>query len=239
MAGQMDSRMQIITYDFHFDWRNDHWQRLELVPSRCSVLKGELSELKMRNALRKRRLVILCLALTVGAIVLYWSSRDRHESDFYGVTIFGSTSYIEQVERSLRLLREQSPDAFKLTQRYAPRIEQNSRSGMRAYGDPPTFNLSEKTATYSDTWCAGSIAHDTYHSKLYHEYLNAHVEPVPDEAWSGKAKELECIHYQARVLREIGAPDSEITYVDHLDGSHFDLNGDGKATWIDYWLQDW
>jgi hypothetical protein len=110
---------------------------------------------------------------------------------------------------------------------------------MRAYDDPPTFDLSQKTASYSDTWCAGSIAHDTYHSKLYHEYLDAHEGSVPDEVWSGQAKELECIHYQASVLREIGAPPSEITYVDHLDGSHFDLNGDGKETWIDYWLRDW
>jgi hypothetical protein len=224
----------------HFDWGSDHWQRLELVRSRRGALKRQLSELSMKNALRKYRLALVCLLLVaVGAIAWYWLTRDRHESNFYGVAVYGSTSFIQQVERSLGLLRAKSPDAFKLTQRYAPRIEQNSRSGMRAYDDPPTFNLSEKTATFSDTWCAGSIAHDTYHSKLYHEYLDSHEEPVPDEAWSGKAKERECIVYQASVLREIGAPKSEVTYVDHLDGSHFDLDGDGKATWIDYWLQDW
>lgn len=193
----------------------------------------------MRNVLRKHRLVILCLPLAAGAIALYWSTRDRKESDFYGVTVYGSASFIEQVERSLDLLRDKSPDAFKLTQRYAPRIEQNSRSGMRAYDDPPTFNLSEKTASVSDTWCAGSIAHDAYHSKLYHEYLEAHEDPVPDEVWCGQARELECFRYQARVMRDIDAPESEITYVEHLDGSHFDLNGDGKETWIDYWLRDW
>ncbi len=152
----------------------------------------------MQNALSKRRLAFVCIASIAGAVVLYWLTRDRHESDFYGVTVFGSKSFIEQVERSLGLLREKSPDAFKLTQRYAPRIEQNSRSGMRAYDDPPTFNLSQKIASYSDTWCAGSIAHDAYHSSLYHEYLAKHGEPVPDDAWSGQAKELECIRYQAR-----------------------------------------
>ena len=92
------------------------------------------------------------------------------------------------MERSLGLLREKSPDAFKLTQRYAPRIEQSSRSGMRAYDDPPTFDLSPKTANYSDTWCAGSIAHDTYHSKLYHEYLDAHGGPVPTKHGAGKPR---------------------------------------------------
>lgn len=171
--------------------------------------------------------------------MLLWVRPRPLESDFYGVQIRGDKAFIEQVEHSLRLLREKSPDAFRLTQRFAPRIAQSSRSGMRAYADPPTFDLSPKTANYSDTWCAGSIAHDTYHSKLYHEYLDAHEGLVPDEEWSGKAKELECIHFQARVLREIGAPPSEITYVDQLDGSHFDRNGDGKETWIDYWLRDW
>ena len=196
----------------------------------------------MYRAWRKQRLLVLAifgLAIITGTIGMYWQTRDRHEANFYGVQVYGNTQFIEQVEVSLRLLKEKSPEAFKLIQRYAPRIEQNSRSGMRAYDDPPTFDLSQKTYSYSDSLCAGSIAHDTYHSKLYHEYLNSHEGPVPDEAWSGQAKELECIHFQASVLREIGAPPSEITYVDQLDGSHFDLNGDGKETWIDYWMRDW
>ena len=196
----------------------------------------------MYGAWRKHRLLFLAvlgLVPITGAIVMYWQTWDRRESKFHGVQIYGNPQFIKQVEVSLRLLEEKSPEAFKLIQRYAPRIEQSRRSGMRAYDDPPTFDLSQKTACYSDTWCAGSIAHDTYHSKLYHEYLDAHEGPVPDEAWSGKTKELECIHYQAGVLRELGAPPSETTYVDHLDGSHFDLNGDGKQTWIDYWLRDW
>jgi hypothetical protein len=189
--------------------------------------------------LRKHRLVLICLALAAGAIMLLSVRPQPFESNFHGVQICGDKDFIEQVERSLRLLREKSPDAFKLTQRFAPRIEQSSRSGMRAYVDPPTFDLSPITANYSDTWCAGSIAHDTYHSKLYHEYVDAHGGPVPDEEWCGKAKELECIQYQARVLKDIGAPESEVSYVSKLDGSHFDLNGDGKETWIDYWRRDW
>jgi len=188
---------------------------------------------------RKHRLLTICVLLIAAALVLFWSRHDRHESNFYGVQIYGNTPFIEQVESSLKLLREKSPEAFELTLRYSPRIEQSSRSGMRAYAEPPTFDLSPKTANYSASWCAGSIAHDTYHSKLYHEYLDAHGEPVPDEEWGGKAKELECIHYQAQVLRNIGAPEYEIRYVDHLDGTHYDLNGDGKETWMDYWLRDW
>jgi hypothetical protein len=193
----------------------------------------------MYRVLQKYRLTLVCLALIAGAIMLLWCRPQALRSNFYGIQIRGDKAFIAQVEGSLKLLRENSPDAFKLTQRFAPRIEQSSRSGMRAYATPPTFDLSPKTANYSDTWCAGSIAHDTYHSKLYHEYLDAHDGPVPDEEWSGKDKELECIHFQERVLKDIGAPNHEITYVSHLDGSHFDLDGDGAETSHDYRLRDW
>jgi hypothetical protein len=83
------------------------------------------------------------------------------------------------------------------------------------------------------------VAHDTYHSKLYHEYLDTHDGPVPDEAWRGKAKELECIQFQARVLKDISAPDYETDYVSKADGSHFDVDGDGKETGNDYVKRDW
>ena len=171
------------------------------------------------------------------ASFLLWERRSETIVD--GIAIRGNERFIQQVSDSLVLLREKAPDAFALSQQYMKRIEQSSRSGMRAYAEPPTFDLAPKTAFYSTTWCAGSIAHDTYHSKLYHEYLDAHGEPVPDDAWGGQAKELECIHYQSRVLKDIGAPEYEMAFLDHLDGTHYDLDGDGNQTWIDYWLQDW
>lgn len=123
----------------------------------------------MYIALRKHRLLTVFIALLAGGLLLFWSRHDRHESNFHGVQVYGNTPFIEQVESSLKLLREKSPEAFQLILQHAPRIEQSSRSGMRAYAEPPTFDLSPKTADYSATWCAGSIAHDTYHSKLYHE----------------------------------------------------------------------
>src|SRR5215207_4342535 len=193
----------------------------------------------MYRAPRKLWLTLVCLALAVVTTMLLLTGPRPSESNFYGVHISGDDAFIERVENSLQLLREKSPDAFKLTQRFAPRIEQSRRSGMRAYANPPTFDLSPKTANYSDTWCAGSVAHDTYHSKLYHEYLDTHDGPVPDEAWRGKAKELECIRFQARVLKDIGAPDYETDYVSQADGSHFDVDGDGKETANDYLKRDW
>ena len=187
---------------------------------------------------RNRRIAIVALAIAGVAIVLVAWPRFQ-ESNYEGIRIRGNKAFIQRVERSLRLLQDKSPDVFQLIQRFAPYIRQSSRSGMRAYDSPPTFDLSSKTADYSESWCAGSIAHDAYHSKLYHKYLDAHGGPVPDAEWTGQAKERECIEFHTRVLKDIGAPDFEISYLSQLDGSHFDANGDGQETWADYWQRDW
>jgi len=110
---------------------------------------------------------------------------------------------------------------------------------MRAYDDPPTFDLANRTAYYSVSWCAGSIAHDAYHSKLYHDHLQAFGMPVPDEVWTGQDKEMECVEFQVRVMKDIEAPASEVFYLSGQDGSHYDLDGDSKETWNDYWNRDW
>ena len=82
---------------------------------------------------------------------------------------------------------------------------------MRTYAARPTFDLGTETAYHSVTWCAGAIAHDAYHSKLYHDYRDAYGEPVPDDAWCGQAKELTCNEFQLRVLREIGCRGTKLT----------------------------
>jgi hypothetical protein len=193
----------------------------------------------MSVALAKRRLLAIGLTLGVGAVVGYGCFPRQHESIFDGVQVRGNKEFIQQVEASLTLLRDKSPDAFALTRQYVKRIRQSRRSGMRAYANPPTFDLGNKTAHHSVTWCAGSIAHDAFHSKLYHEYREANGEPVPDDAWCGQARELECNNFQLGVLKDIGAPEYEVSYLSGLDGTHFDVDGDGEETWKDRWKQDW
>jgi hypothetical protein len=188
---------------------------------------------------RKRPLLIIVAAVIAIAIAVVWERRDYCERNFEGIEIRGASPFVAQVENSLRLLRDKSPDAFALTQRYMKRIDESRHSGMWAYDEPPTFDLAPKTAFYSISWCAGAIAHDMYHSKLYHEYIDAHGEPVPDDAWCGQSRELECNAFQLRVLKEIGAPGLETTYLAGLDGTHNDVNHDGKLNWLDSWLQHW
>ena len=90
----------------------------------------------------------------------------REEQDYEGIAVVGNKEFIEQVQTAVTLMKVKAPNAFGMTQSYVGRIEQGPRSGMWAYRDPPTFELNDRSAFYSITWCAGSIVHDSYHSKL-------------------------------------------------------------------------
>jgi hypothetical protein len=181
-----------------------------------------------------RRVVGFLLAACIVAGTLYWPQISdvldrtlvrRHQATFEGIDVRGSERFVGQVTKALVLLRDKSPDTFAVVGQFVKRIREHSRSGMRAYDDPPTFDLAPRSAYHSLTWCSGAIAHDAYHSKLYHDYRSAHGKPVPYDAWCGQARELECNQFQAVALEEIGAPRNEIDYLRGLDGSHFDDNG--------------
>lgn len=193
----------------------------------------------MSFALTGRKLLLVGVIVAIGAFLGSWFALNPRESSIEGIQVRGSEEFTTQVGKALALLREKSPEDLAVVQRYVGRIQEQSRSGMRAYDDPPTFDLSMTTASYSVSWCAGSIVHDAFHSKLYNDYRAAHGEPVPDGEWTGQAAEMKCIVVQMSSLKSIGAPEYEIEYVSTLDGSHFDLDGDGQATHNDYLKTDW
>ena len=159
-------------------------------------------------------------------------------SSHAGIEIVGNQRFVGQVRQALVLLEREAPEEFGTVQQYVKRIKQGPRSGMWADQDPPTFEMGDRTTFHSVTWCAGAIAHDSYHSRLYHEYREAHGESVPYEAW-GDAREPECIAFQLTAMEKIGTPNHELQYVRSLDGSHPDLNKDGKYDWDDYQQVDW
>ena len=156
-----------------------------------------------------------------------------------GIELAGSLSFVDQIRGALNLLSEKSPEALTNIQQYIDRIEEGDQSGMYARKRIPTLVLTQKTAMYSLTWCAGTIVHDACHSQLYHEYRDAHGLPVPNDAWTGQQREMECIAHQLSIMRQIGAQQHEIDYLMSLDGTHHDINQDGVFTWEDYPGRDW
>ncbi len=72
---------------------------------------------------------------------------------------------------------------------------------MVANEEPPVFRERAIAAcVYSVTWCASVIAHDSFHSKLYHDYLKSHGGLVPYDIWTGAAAEKQCLVHQTNVL---------------------------------------
>lgn len=127
--------------------------------------------------------------------------------------VVGSAAFQARVQQALALLKVRDPAAHAIVKAYVGRIEQAARSGMRAYVYPPTFFLTDAAANYSVTWAAAVIAHDSYHSKLYHDYHGAHPgEEVPRRVWAGIESEVKCMKHQMAVMRRIGASQREIDH---------------------------
>jgi|WetSurSiteA1Bulk_404760.scaffolds.fasta_scaffold59875_1 hypothetical protein len=140
--------------------------------------------------------------------------------------IQGSDQFIDQVQKALLLLKERDVEAYAIVTTYIGRIQQNKLSGMDAAATPPTYYISDITAFASVTWCAATIAHDSFHSKLYHDYLKAHDGPVPSTIYKGREVERQCVKHQLAVMERIGAPAEEIfNAMQSEDGNFVDENG--------------
>lgn len=158
------------------------------------------------------------------------------------VVIKGNPDFVKQISKALALLKEKAPEAYDMVNEYVGKIEQENISGMSPFKIPPVMSLSDVTIYSSLTWCASVIAHEAFHSKLYHDYRKKHpwrVQIVPPEVWGNFEAERKCLKHQLGVLKQINAPIHEINYVASGDGTHGDLNGDGKVDKKDQRLRYW
>jgi hypothetical protein len=153
-----------------------------------------------------------------------------------GIAIAGSARYRDQVREALQLLKTGDTEAYAIVTTYVKRIEEGERSGMWADRDPPTYEMSDVTAYASVTWCAATIAHDSYHSKLYHDYRDSHAGHVPDDVWTGTAAEQQCMKHQLAVMERIKAPKSEIDWARQQADGHYVKDSGG---WQDYQKRNW
>ena len=150
--------------------------------------------------------------------------------------IQGSKQFIDQIRQALDLMKTRDADAYKIVVVYIGRIQQGQRSGMWAYKTPPTYEISDATAFYSVTWCAATIAHDSFHSKLYHDYHKATGGSVPDSVWTGVTAEQQCMKHQLAVMQKIGATQWEIDYATKQKGGHYIKVNE---SWDEYRKRKW
>lgn len=150
--------------------------------------------------------------------------------------VAGSGRFKDQVHRAIVLLQQQDLAAYEVLTNNVGRINESERSGMRAYATPPVYEMSDSTAFYSVTWCAATIAHDSFHSKLYHDYQRDHPGPVPNSVWVGRAAEQQCMKYQLEVMAKIGASEYEVSYAKTQADGHYVTNGE---SWQEYSKRKW
>jgi len=150
--------------------------------------------------------------------------------------IVGSLRFSNQVYQAVLLLKARDPDAYAVVTNYVGLIREGPRSGMRADNKPPVYEMTAATAFYSLTWCAATIAHDSFHAKLYREYREAHHGRVPGEVWTGNKAEQQCMTHQLAVMERIGSTRAEIDYAKTQADGHYVKD---HETWSDYRSRKW
>jgi hypothetical protein len=151
------------------------------------------------------------------------------------ITVVGSEAFVNHVRKALSLLQSKSSSGYPVVKKYIGRIREGTTSGMYAYYNPPTFQVSAKEALLNESnkdyalqWCASIIGHDAYHSKKYHDYQEAHGRSrgshpyPPNYVWTGETVERECLAFQRKVCGEIGAYQRICKYLKKSDGKYCD-----------------
>ena len=151
------------------------------------------------------------------------------------IEIRGGPRFQRQTQQACVLLENKAAQSWKQVRTYIYVIEQGSHSAMWAYERPPRVEINNVTAFHSLTWYAGVLAHESMHAALY----NGAMPNIPVILWNGQHAEQVCIAYQISVMRQLNAPYHEIQYLQSLDGTHCDRDGDGDCDWADYAQRQW
>ena len=125
--------------------------------------------------------------------------------------IQGAPVFRDRTLEALALL--EGSESFARVAPYIAVIKQADHSGMRAYDERPMYEVGFRTWNYSVPWYAGTIAHDGYHSLLYHNAKGSGTAEPPETSWTGADAERKCLRFQVLVLREINADAALIKYV--------------------------
>lgn len=141
------------------------------------------------------------------------------------VRYIADPQFTKKINEAIDLLRTQFPCAYGNLIGCVGRIRAAQRSGTNINVTPLTIDIASATFDASITWLASVLAHESLHAV---QFLNKQTYTVLESEKEGNA-------YQLMVLRQIGAPQSEIVYMMKQTGDHFDLNKNGKYDWDDYY----
>jgi len=154
------------------------------------------------------------------------------------IEVHGSAKFLARTRESLALL--QSTPYFAQIQRHIAVIRQGRRSGMKADAAKPAFIVGRRTWSHSALWYAGAIAHDSHHSKLYHDEKTRAGGNPPLDCWTGQEAERKCLAFQIEVMAALGADRALLAYLGGLEKNPtYQGHNRGWRGWLDYWLRWW
>jgi hypothetical protein len=145
-----------------------------------------------------------------------------------GLEVTGSPEFIVKTKEALDSLKHAK--CFKVVKQYIAVIKESETSGMEAWLVKPSYGVGKRTWQAGAVWYASTIAHDAFHSKLYHDAKDKLKGKEPsDTAWTGKEAEKKCLRFQADALRQMRAEKRQIDYVIELQKNP--TYQDGKRDW--------
>lgn len=158
------------------------------------------------------QIVLFAAACTALHPLTVLAKQPQEKENILGIEVRGSAGFLKRTHESLELL--EPTRGFQEIRPYIAVIQESKRSGMRAQYERPTYEVGKATWQHSALWYAGTIVHDGYHSKLYHDAKASRFGSEPELlTWSGAEAEKKCLDAQERVLRELNAPASTIEYI--------------------------
>lgn len=161
-------------------------------------------------------------------------------TQFDKIAIQGNKEFVDHTQKALKLLK--STSTYAVIAPYLGIIKEGAISGMRAYDEIPTYEVGQETWKHSDVWYASTIAHDGYHSLLFHEAkkrgeTSSDTDPWHTDVWTGNAAEKQCLEIQRKTLEELVAEKNLIDYVKNLE-TNPQYHGNNKS-WEDYQKRNW
>jgi hypothetical protein len=164
----------------------------------------------------------------------------RNETQvIHGIEVRGGMEFRQSTGDALALL--QALNEFALIRTHLGVIRQGKRSGVRIRATRAIFTVGAPTWSHSVLWYAGTIAHDAYHAKLYHDAKLAHPTARPHaDDWTGVAAEKACLGFQRAVLMMLNAPPSILNYVDsQRQNPTYQGRAQAWRRWLDYRKRWW
>jgi len=146
----------------------------------------------------------------------------------YEIAIVGDDSCKTKTNQALDLLRNNAGIHYEVVTYHVGVIEcVDKGSGIEVWATPPRFRAGEITVDGGTIWYAGSIVHESCHSKLYSDYLKNNPQTglpslgktnfgfVPSNIYSGKDAEAQCVTVQYHALVLLGATQTTLDTVEN------------------------